>query len=97
MLPEKVEECGTDQKALFCVMNEILGCQKELALPPHISLKDKLDKFIIFFKTKITNIRLNLDPDLDEASHDLPSVLPANDPTPGGTLTAFRRVTAEEI
>ena len=65
--------------------------------PLHISLKETLDKFSIFFQTKITNIRLNLDGELDEASHDNPPVLLVNDPTPGGTLKAFRGMTPEEI
>ena len=41
----KVEECGSDKKALLCVVDEILGRKRKLVLPPHISLKDTLDKF----------------------------------------------------
>ena len=46
---EKIEECEDNQKALFGVIDEILGRKKEQSLPPHRSLKDVLDKFSVTF------------------------------------------------
>ena len=95
---DRVEECKDDQKALFSVVDEILGRKKQQSLPPHDSLKDVLDRFSVFFHTKISNIRAQLDSEvLDPPTSNLPSVLPIEDRQPEGSLETFRILTVDNV
>jgi hypothetical protein len=97
LLSERVEECGKDQKALFRVVDEILGRKSELFLPAHTSLKDVLNQFSSYFSTKIKSIRQALDAGSPNAIVNQSSVLPLTDPIPQGHLTNLRKVSNEEV
>jgi hypothetical protein len=94
---DKIEDCGTDQKKLFNVVDEILGRKKEQVLPPHTALKDVLDRFSTFFHAKIVTIRHCLDAELFHSSTNYPSLLPIDDPPPTSQLTELRPLTTDEI
>jgi hypothetical protein len=94
---DKVQECDTDQKALFRVVDEILGRNNRQALPPHTSLKEILDRFSQFFQTKINTIRRNLDTEAKDAPANPSSVLPLTDPVPVGHLSTLQSFTTEEV
>ena len=94
---EKIEECNGDQKALFGVVNEILGRKKEQSLPPHENLKDVLDKFSVFFHTKINTIRQNLDAEIQLQTDNLPSVLPIHDPPLEARMNEFNMLSVEDV
>jgi hypothetical protein len=64
----KVEDCGSDQKALFRVVNQLLGKNSELKLPSHDTVEDILDKFGNFFSSKIQKIRQDLDREPQEST-----------------------------
>ena len=53
------------------------------------SWHDVLDQFNVFFHTNITTIRENLDAKPLEAPDNLPSVLPIEDPIPGGIKVKY--------
>ena len=58
---EKVMDCGSDQKALFAIVNNLLHKEKTSVLPHHTSLLDLVENFSSFFKKKIDNISTKLD------------------------------------
>jgi hypothetical protein len=94
---EKVVACGDDQKAMFKVVDEILGRQQKQSLPPLLSLKDTLETFSNFFHTKIITLRRNLDAEGRDATPNPTTVLPIHDPIPGGLLTTFKSLTQDEV
>jgi hypothetical protein len=94
---DRVEACGKDQKALFSVVDEILGKRKERKLPPHSSLKDLSNSFSSFFHTKIASIRQKLDTEVTDIEQKYPSVLPVEDPAPGCNITTLRKLTTDDI
>jgi hypothetical protein len=94
---DRVEGCGKDQKALFSVVNEILGRKKERKLPPHSSLKDILNSFSSFFHTKISSIRQKLDTEVTDTLLTYLSVLPVEDPVPGSKLTTLNELCMDDI
>jgi hypothetical protein len=93
----RVADSENDQKALFSVVDEILGRKKEQTLPPHDSLKDLSDKFSIFFHAKITSIRESLVSEFQAPSHHPSSVLPINDTPQQGKLPSFRILTNDDV
>jgi hypothetical protein len=94
---EKVQDCDTDQKALFRVVDEILGRNKKQALPPHTSIKEVRERFSDYFKTKIETIRSNLDSEVKDELPNVVYVLPLPDPAPAGHLTTLHPLTTEEV
>jgi hypothetical protein len=74
-----ISECGKYQRALFKVVNRMLGRQRELTLPSHESLTTILNQFRAYFQDKIVKIRTELDgavverefPDDQEQSEEL--------------------------
>ena len=46
---DKIEECGTDQKVLFNIINSLQNKRKEMALPSSGSISEKPDIFNKFF------------------------------------------------
>ena len=56
-----ISECGKYQRALFKVVNRMLGRQRELTLPSHESLTTILNQFRAYFQDKIVKIRTELD------------------------------------
>jgi exonuclease III len=95
----KVEHCGSDQKALFRVIDEILHTKDKHLLPQHTDLSELLDNFSDFFHQKITKIRKKLDAesiDQNIATAHI-SVLPIEDPPPPASLTSFEPLTVEEV
>ena len=55
------EDCGTDQKKLFLVLNELTHKQNKTSLPDHSSEEKLAETFNNFFIEKIKNIRKYLD------------------------------------
>jgi hypothetical protein len=53
----KIDDCGTDQRALFKIVNQLLGKKSDLKLPTYDSLEYLLEKFSDFFMSKISTIR----------------------------------------
>ena len=51
---DKIEECGTDQKALLNVINSSQNKRKEITLPSSGSISELLDIFIKLFITKMS-------------------------------------------
>jgi hypothetical protein len=45
----KIDDCGHDQRALFKVVDQLLGKTSDLKLPTHDSLEDLLERFSQFF------------------------------------------------
>ena len=60
---DKIEECGTEQKALFNIINSLQNKRKEMAPPSSGSISELPDIFNKFFITKISQIRQKLDSD----------------------------------
>ena len=60
---DKIEECGTDQKPLFNVINSLQNKRRAIALPSSGSISELPDIFNKFFTTKISQIRHKLDSD----------------------------------
>jgi hypothetical protein len=96
---DKVDKCGTDQKALFRVVDEILHSKDNKPLPQHDDLTDLLNQFSDFFQQKIAKIRENLDADQinQDTATALTSVLPIDDPPPPATFSTFEALTTEEV
>ena len=94
---DKIKDCDTDQKALFRVVDEILGKQVKLNLPPHESLDELLPKFNHFFQSKIAKIRQCLDSDTHAVLVKPSSVLPVHDTVPNGSLNTFTPLTIDEV
>ena len=96
---EKIEDCGSDQKALFRVINEILHTRDKQPLPQHTDLKELLDSFCDFFQQKITKIREKLDmDDIDvNMATAMTSVLPLEDTPPLAKFSSFDALTVEDV
>jgi hypothetical protein len=92
----KIADCGSDQKALFKVVNQLLGVKKDLTLPSNDSLLDTLNKFNAFFSTKILNIRKKLDAE-NNICHRENSVLPLPESKSHTSLEHFDELSKEEI
>ena len=89
---EKVTACGSDQKALFRVVNQLLGKNNEVKLPSYDTVEEVLEKFGNFFTSKITKIREDLD------SQPLPTkpIIPLG-AFSTASLTSFKPVSSEDI
>ena len=94
---ERIDECGDDQKALFGVLDEVLGRKKVQMLPPEIPPDEIPEKFSAFFHIKIANIRQTLDADEVLPSNTESTVLPVTDPQPSGLLSTFELLTCDKI
>ena len=57
----KIEQCGSDQKQLFAILNELVGKKDKPSLPDYSSEEELAEKFNSFFIGKIRNIRKQLD------------------------------------
>ena len=57
----KIEQCGSDQKRLFAVLNELVHKKENSKLPEHLSESNLVETFNNFFIDKIKNIRKDLD------------------------------------
>ena len=96
---KEVIDCKKDQKSLFRVINNILGKGKALTLPSHSSLNEVLQKFSVYFTSKIANIRRELDKQMTTQLRDTtrPTVLPVQVSPPAVKFVTFEHVTIEEI
>ena len=92
----KITDCGHDQKALFKVVNQLLGKKTDLTLPSEDNLADTLEKFSKFFDSKIINIRKNLD-EAKNANHNKNTVLPLPISQPPPSLEFFHQLSIDEI
>jgi hypothetical protein len=90
---KKIDDCGTDQKALFKIVNQLLGNKSELKLPTHDSLEDLLTNFSEFFMSKISTIRQTLE-EADAPSKN--SNIPLEGCHSGNTMHHFKPVSAED-
>ena len=91
---DKIEECGTDQKALFNIINSLQNKRKEMALPSSGSIKELPDIFNKFFITKISQIRQKLDSD---SCTDITSTGISDIKSSDISLETFRPATEEEV
>ena len=57
----KIEQCGSNQKQLFVILNELTNKKRSPTLPEHSSEEELVEKFNSFFIGKIRNIRKELD------------------------------------
>ena len=90
----KIETCGSDQKKLYQVMNELLHRKGPALLPAHDFSKDLADKFGTLFKIKITSIRSQLDSINLTDRHTILSPITSS---LGEGLSKFTLMTDEEI
>lgn len=76
-----IAECGSDQRALFRLVNGFLSRSKALRLPQHSSKRDLLNQFSSFFLNKTMEIRSQLDlaPVEAESSPETTSPVPLFD------------------
>ena len=89
----KVESCGSDQKKLAMVVNNLIGKGITDLRPSSASDIELAEKFLKFFTNKITAIRQELDVSPDE---ELSVVLqPAHNPSI--VLSSFHHVDTSEI
>ena len=88
---DKIEECGTDQKALFNVKGSLQNKRKKMALPSTGSISDIFNKFII---TKISQIRQKLDSD---SCTDISFTGISDNKSSDISLDTFRPATEEEV
>jgi hypothetical protein len=93
----KCEECGTDQKALFKILNQLLHKNDTHPLPEHNTLPELLESFNSFFQSKILQIRQKLD--AIKIGEFLPasSVLPIIDIPPSSNLDSFEELSVEDV
>ena len=91
----KVENCGSDQKKLFHVLNELLHRNKPSPLPHCESTQELAEKFSDFFTSKITRIRQDLD---HENSPAAASDAPQNSTVSADCqMSTFDHATPDEI
>ena len=57
----KIEQCGSDQKQLFVILNELVNQKQSPKLPEYSSEQNLAEQFNDFFIGKIRNIRKDLD------------------------------------
>jgi hypothetical protein len=83
----KIEECGTDQKKLFRVTEELMHAANEAVLPSHSSPQALAEQFVEFFDEKISKIRqgFSTEPELEECTEQ------------HAILDKFTPVTEEEV
>jgi hypothetical protein len=92
----KIVDCGTDQKALFRIVKQLLGKDNQLKLPSHNSVEELLEQFSGYFTSKIHTIRSNLDKDV--VTDDRPSsVLPLPGNVSSVQLQNYEKLTIDEI
>ena len=53
----KIEECGSDSKKLFLLVNHLTGHKPEIPPPTRRSDKELANEFACFFLSKIVKIR----------------------------------------
>ena len=57
----KLQDSRNDFKAIYCICNGLLGCTRDLPLPPCESKQELADRFANFFSSKIKKIHSILD------------------------------------
>ena len=85
----RITDCGSDQRKLYHLMDDLLQRKGHCSLPTHNSSKDLADRFCAFFTSKIDGLReklITVD-NLDTSSS------PANTPA----LSTFTQVTDREV
>ena len=91
---DKIEGCGTNQKALFNIINSLQNKRKEMALPSSGSINELPDIFNKFFITKISQIRQKLDSD---SCTDMTLTGISDIKSSDISLDTFRPATEEEV
>ena len=85
----KIEQCGSDQKRLFAVLNELVHKKENSKLPEHLSESNLVETINNFFIDKIKNIRKDLE------SKTLDQSFPER--VSDSHLDSFERCTEEEL
>ena len=72
----KIEECGSNSKKLFLLVNHLTGHKPEIPLLTRRSDKELADEFASFFLSKIVKIREELDhhPLYQPSKSDTPNI-----------------------
>ena len=60
-ISKKIEQCGSDTKKLFKLLNHLTGCKPEIPLPARTNDKELADGFTDFFIQKIIRMQNELD------------------------------------
>ena len=71
----KVQDCGSDQRSLYKIVNSLSGKSLIKALPKHSNPRELATYFAEFFRDKVANSRM----DLDAAAASLPDVGPPDE------------------
>jgi len=71
----KVQDCGSDQRSLYKIVNSLSGKSLIKALPKHSNPRELATVFAEFFRDKIANSRM----ELDAAAASLPEIGPPDE------------------
>jgi hypothetical protein len=91
-----IDECDSDQKALFRIVKTLLGQNTKLKLPSYDTVDDVLENFSHFFTSKIQNIRQKLEHEVSTESV-CQSSLPTVDNYAAAPLTSFHTMSVEDV
>ena len=91
-----VDQCSSDQKALYKIVDELLHRKGAPILPTSASDPELAEQFSCYFESKVVNIRNDLHP--DDVSQNLPTAYtdPAG-PSSESRLNNFSPVSEEEV
>ena len=90
---EKINQCGSDQKKLFSVINDLMHHKDQPKLPSG-SPSELVDSVSEYFVHKIENIRNKITNAVTDSEM---SISPPDPPKPTSTLTEFKEVSEEEV
>ena len=90
----KIDACGNDQKKLFTVVSKLTGKKAGDVRPSSESDLALASDFAVFFSSKITGIRNELDRFFSDGEF---SVEPQPQPNPNGILSSFHLVDVDTV
>ena len=73
----RITDCGSDQRKLYRLMDDLLQRKGHCSLPTHDSDKDLADRFCAFFTSKIDGLREKLISVDDQDTSSSPANTPA--------------------
>jgi hypothetical protein len=75
-MQSEVAECGTNQRALYELVNRLMGKSDVSSLPPHSSEQVLADNFGEFFSSKVSKIRAAIDAAAKRSEVEMNNVVP---------------------
>jgi hypothetical protein len=97
-LSDLIVECGSDQKKLFRLINDLMGKSGDPPLPDHLSKSELANDFLKFFSDKVATIGSSLDSvgkDLTPATSSDPVFLKSR--SLDNRLTSFFPISPNEV